>query len=275
MNSAKTLQNPGSLVEILQSLEPTFVEAGKLALRMQKGVDSHQKYSTGNHLVDTVTEADLAVQEFLLEQISKTELVNCRLLAEENTALVNIFNEKGKYYLGIDPIDGTATYANDGKCFSTIISLHDGKSILYMFGHYPALDWRYRVANNNYSASGKTPNFELPPEIKDTIVYWSGNPEETLPREICEEIKSKGIGFKKVLDIGEDVDSITMLALDKVAGTYNEDPNAYDGLAEFSIASARGFKLYSGGPSGRLDLSNIKKRESGFYYPGYYLTLRQ
>ena len=43
-----------NLVETLQSLEPIFVEAGKLALKMQKGVDYHNKYSTGNPLADIV-----------------------------------------------------------------------------------------------------------------------------------------------------------------------------------------------------------------------------
>ncbi len=75
------------------------------------------------------------------------------------------------------------------------------------------------------------------------------------------------------MDIGGDIDSITMLACDKVAGTYNENMNVYDGLAEFSIAKAKGLKIYSGGPNGKLDLSNIQKRESGLCYTGYYLAL--
>lgn len=257
-------------VEILKSLEPVFIEAAQLAYKMQKGVKYHDKYNTGNPLADIVTEADLAVQEFLLKEIIKTDLVNCHLLAEENTPLAKKFNEQGKYYLGIDPIDGTATYAKGGKCFSTIISLHDGKNILYMFGYYPVLNWQYRVANNKYSESGEKPDFGLSPEMKNTIVYWSGNPEKNIPKEIYDELKNKGIGFKKVLNIDNDVDSITMLALNKIAGTYNENPNVYDGIAEFSIASAKGLKIYSGD---NFDLLNIKKRESGFYYPGYYLTL--
>lgn len=262
-----------NLVETLQSLEPLFVDAGTLALKMQKGVDHHNKYNTGNPLVNIVTKADLAVQEFLLKEIVKTELVNCHLLAEENTPLTKKFNDQGKYYLGIDPIDGTATYAKGGKCFSTIISLHDGVNILYVFGYYPALNWTYRVADNKYSAFGETPGFALPPELKSTIVYWLGNPERNLPKGVYEELKNGGIGFKTVLDIGEDVDSIIMLALNKVAGTYNENPNVYDGITEFSIASAKGMKIYSAAPNGNFDLSNIKKGESDFYYPGYYLTL--
>ncbi len=263
-----------NLVKTLQKLEPIFIEAGKLAVKMQKGVDHHNKYNTGNPLADIVTAADLAVQEFLLKEMIKTELVNCHLLAEENTPLAKKFNEQGKYYLGIDPIDGTATYAKGGKCFSTIISLHDGKNILYMFGYYPVLNWSYRVADNHYSTSGETPSEILSPNLGNTVVYWGGNPEKNLPEQIYKELKDKGINFKKVLDIGDDVDSITMLALGKVAGTYNENPNVYDGISEFSIASAQGLQIFSGGPTGKFDLSNFQKRESGFYYPGWYLTLK-
>ena len=99
------------LVKILEKLEPVFMKAGELALRMQGSAKHHNKYNTGNALVDIVTEADLAVQEFLLTEISKTDLVKCRLLGEENTPQTVKFNEDGKYYLAIDPIDGTANYA--------------------------------------------------------------------------------------------------------------------------------------------------------------------
>jgi fructose-1,6-bisphosphatase/inositol monophosphatase family enzyme len=262
-----------NLVETLQSLEPVFIKAGELALKMQKGVKHHDKYNTGNSALDIVTEADLGVQEFLLQEIAKTDLINCRLLAEEDTPSAKKFNEKGKYYLGIDPIDGTANYAQGDDYFSTIISLHDGQNILYMFIHYPALNWTHRVVNNNYSVSGETPNLVLPPEIQNTIVYWSGNPEKNIPKEICMELGNKGIKFRKITEISKHIDGITMFAFNKVAGIYYEDMNVYDGLAEYSIALVRGSRIYSGGPNGRLDLSNIKKRDFGLYYPGFYLAL--
>ena len=122
-----------NLTEILKSLEPVFIEGSQLALKMQKGVSHHSKTNTGDSLTDIVTDADLAVQEFLLEKISKTDLKNCRLLAEEDTPSVNKFNPNGEYYLAIDPIDATAVYSKGGQYFSTIITLHNGKDILYMF----------------------------------------------------------------------------------------------------------------------------------------------
>ena len=87
------------LIKTLQNLEPVFIQAAQLALKMQGGVEHHNKFNTGNELADIVTEADLAVQEFLLKAISKTDLVNCCLLAEEDTPSTEKFNKQGKYYL--------------------------------------------------------------------------------------------------------------------------------------------------------------------------------
>ncbi|KKQ26247.1 MAG: DegT/DnrJ/EryC1/StrS aminotransferase, partial [Microgenomates group bacterium GW2011_GWC1_37_12b] len=42
-------------------------------------------------------------------------------------------------------------------------------------------------------SSGEIPDFALPPELKNTIVYWSGNPEKNLPKEIYSELKNRGI----------------------------------------------------------------------------------
>lgn len=260
------------LIETLEKLEPVFIEAAQLALKMQNEVSHYNKTNTGNELADIVSEADFVVQEFLLKEIVKTDLVNCHLLAEEETLLAGKFNAQGKYYLSIDPIDGTATYAEGGEYFSTIILLHDGKKILYLFDYFPVFKYLHKIVNNAYHTSGKAPDFSLPFETKNTVVYWSGNPETKIP-ELYNELKSKGIDFKKVLDISNNLDATTLFTQNKVAGIYHEDSNVYDGIVDFSIGLAKGLKIYSGGPNGKFDLTNIQKREIGLYYPGYYLIL--
>ena len=130
------------LIKTLQKLEPVFIDAGKLAQKMQKGVERHDKYATGDAVVDIVTAADLKVQEFLLEAMAKTDLVKCHLMAEENTETAQKFNNEGEYYLTLDPIDGTANYAAGGHDFCVIVSLHNGKELLYTFIHFPVLNWK-------------------------------------------------------------------------------------------------------------------------------------
>ena len=261
------------LIKTLENLEPVFIKAGKLALDMQSKVHFHNKYSTGNPVTDIVTDADLAVQEFILEAMTKTDLINCRLLAEESTPSTSKFNELGKLYLGIDPIDDTAIYAKGGKHFSTLISLHDEKNILYMFIYYPAWNWIHKVVNGVYSTEGKIPEEILAQKTQNTIIYWRGDPEKNLPKEILEELKIKGVNYKKVTDFSSDFGSIALFVSGKVAGVYSEDANTYDGLAELSIAEAKGLKIYRGGQNGNLDLTNVAKRDTGLYYPGYYLAL--
>lgn len=261
-----------SLIETLQELEPTFIQAGQLAYRMQAGVGRHKKLSTGDDIIDIVTEADLAVQEYLLQAMGKTELINCRLLAEENTVDINKFNEQGKYYLAVDPIDGTAVYARGGQHFSVIISLHDGEKPLYTFVHYPALGCTYKVVNNIFSVVGKMPNFTLPPDSQNSVAYYHGSADKVIP-EFYQDLKAKGVEFKEMKFIDKDIGTIEALAENKVKGVFKQDINVYDGLVEYHIAIARGMELYSGGPDGRLDLSCIKKRDYGLYYPGYYLVL--
>lgn len=256
-----------NLVETLQNLEPVFIEAGQLAYKMQKSVSHYNKRETGNPAGDIVTEADFAVQEFVLKEMVKTDLVSCRLLAEEDTISVKKFNDQGKYYLSIDPIDDTKIYASGKEHFSVIISLHNGEKFLYMFVYFPAWDWTHKIVNDQYAVSGKTP--DLPDGIKNTILYWSGNPEEHIPKEILNDLKNKGIIFSKISDMQLEVGSIGMFASGMVAGVYHENMNSYDGFVEFNIALAKGLKTYSSS----VDLRNIKERESGLYYPGYYLAL--
>ncbi len=255
------------LIKTLENLEPIFIQAGKLALKMQENVISHNKFNTGNSAADIVTEADLAVQEFLLNEMLKTDLINCYLLAEENTVSAKKFNEEGKYFLSIDPIDDTALYAKGKEHFSTIISLHDGHKFLYMFIYFPAWDWIHKIVNDDYSIIGEAPN--LPDNAKDTILCWSGNPEKNIPEEVLNELKKRGIKFGSLRGIYPDLGSIAMFANNKIAGIYHENPNVYDGLVEYNIALAKGLKTYSS----PIDLTNIAKRETGFYYPGYYLAL--
>lgn len=263
------------LIKILESLEPVFRETGALACRMQKTATHYDKFHSGNSATDIVTEADLAVQEFLLEAMSKTALTDCRLMAEEKGKFTEKFNPAGKYYLAIDPIDNTAIYAKSGKFFSVIISLHDGKNNLYTFDYFPALNLTIKIINGIYSLAGELPNFSLSFEGKKSIVYYAGEPEKNLPKEILEKMKERGLVFHKISAPVEGFGATCLFACQQVAGVYKENFNVYDGLVSLNIAQAKGLENYSGGPNGKLDFSNIKEREVGLYYPGYYLILNK
>ncbi len=52
------------IFDIIQSLEPGFIEAGKLAMKMREQAKITNKSQTGVKEIDIVTSADLAVQAF-------------------------------------------------------------------------------------------------------------------------------------------------------------------------------------------------------------------
>lgn len=245
-----------------------------MAVDMQLTAKNHNKFATGWGAIDIVTEADLAVQKFLLENFIKTELVDCRLLPEEKTSLVENFTGNNGLYLAIDPIDGTANYAKGLAHFSVMVSLHDGKNLLYSFKHFPLLNWTIKIIGKDYQEIGSRPAVELPSGSANKVVYYRGSPKKIIP-EIYKELTNKGLEFATVSSVREDISGQTMLELNKVAGYYAEDINVYDGLFSLHYAQAKKKKIYSGGPNGNLDLSNIKKRDIGLYYPGYYLVLNQ
>jgi fructose-1,6-bisphosphatase/inositol monophosphatase family enzyme len=265
--------NPELLVECLEKLEPVFVQAGRAALRMQANVKQYNKLQTGNPAIDIVTEADLATQESILRAMRSTSLVSCRLLAEEDTESVQAFAPESNYYLGIDPIDGTAVYARGGEHFSTIISLHDGERFLYMFIYFPAWDWALKIARGTYTAAGSPPNLSMFGHLEKTIVYWSGEPIANIPAETLSAIKVEGLEFRKMSYLNIGIGSIELFAMGKIAGVYYENMNVYDGCAEYVIASGRGQPVYSSSISGKLQLSDIRVSQKGLYYPGYYLVL--
>lgn len=265
--------NAESLVACLERLEPAFVRASQAALSMQKGIKYYSKLETGDPAVDIVTEADLATQEAILTAMRSTPLVGCRLLAEEDTESVKLFAPESNFYIGIDPIDGTAVYARGGEHFSTIISLHDGDRFLYMSIYFPAWDWKLKIARGKYAASGNPPNLPKFDDSEQTIVYWSGNPEARIPREILAALVAKGIRFTKMSAFGRSIGTIELFAAKTIAGVYHEDMNVYDGCAEYVIASGRAQPVFSDSTSGSLRLSDIRRREKGLFYPGHYLVL--
>lgn len=265
--------NAAEYITLLEELEPVFIDAARHALRLQPSAHSYHKQETGNEIVDIVTSADLEVQELLLGYIARTDLVNCVLMAEENTVSTAKFSQEGTYYLSVDPIDGTALYANGDDQFSTIISLHNGKKILYTFVHVPAWNWTIKIVHDQYITIGKAPEIALPPGVEDIIFCGSKKPEEKLSPDLIHELHEKGLRFGGDGDIGSGMAPLFLFAEKKIAGIYREDTNVYDGMVEFTIASARGQVIHSGGSIGSMNLTDIKRKSSGLYYPGYYLAL--
>ncbi len=256
-------------INSLISLEPVFDQGAKLALDFQGKARSRQKLNTGVAEVDIVTEADLAVQEFVLSEIAKTPLVHCKLFAEEATPLVSKFDGTNGYILALDPIDGTALYAASSPIFSTIITLFHGGEVVYTYFNFPAFHWSRRMTRGEIRDFGTPPEVSLLPNIDGsrTIAYTYGNPEETIP-EICQKLASKGYIFRQRKEISSSAGSTLLFYEKKVAGFYLDHAGVYDAFGAYHFAKIKGLKLLSG-----VDLAHFIEGPRGFYCPGWYLAM--
>lgn len=263
-------------VEVIQTFEKVFLEAGKLSLNLRQNLRISKKVNSGIKEIDTVTNADEEIQELILKAFLKSSLSRCRLLAEETTPSVNSFNNQGDLFLTIDPIDGTAAYAVGEKVFSIIIGLHNKQEPLYTFAHYPALNWTHKIVEREYTMFGERPSIKLLSNGEKVIVYSSGNPSEFIP-DLFNKFINEGYIFQHKRALTNDSGSTTLLLAGKVAGYYGENPLAIDGLVALHYALSRGLRLYwKGVDDNEMDLSVTETDSYGSpRYLGYYLAIAE
>ncbi len=259
-------------IDILIGLEPAFKTAGELALKMRGSAGSKNKHNTGIAGIDIVTEADTAVQEFILSEMAKTKLVECELIAEEDTDSVKKFKGANGLVLTLDPIDGTIFYASTGRFFSTIVCLHDGKKMLYTFCNYPVVNFSRRIANGKVKDFGELPEINIIKEKRDfsKTIFYTNKDLQKIDSDIFKKLISQGYDFCKVFDITDEAGSCTFLFSGKSGGYYTETPNPYDGLVALHYAKTKKFKIY-----GDVDISKYEIGDHGPHYQGWYLVLKR
>lgn len=258
-------------IDVLIESESIIKEAGKLSLELRSATKTSNKLQTGIEGIDIVTEADCAVQEFILSKLAKTELVNCKIIAEEDTPSVAKFKGTNGLTLTIDPIDGTIFYVNNKRFFCIIICLRSEKEMLYTFCHYPVVNWSRRVTNNEVQDFGELPevNTNSNLDLSKIISHTFAEPEKNIP-EIYSKLVAEGYVFKKVPEITDESSSHTLLYLNHVAGYFTNNPGAYDGLCMLLYGQVKKFQIYS-----EIDISKVIDGARGKYCPGWYLVLRK
>jgi fructose-1,6-bisphosphatase/inositol monophosphatase family enzyme len=258
-------------IDILISLEPAFRQAGLLAVEMQKTAKQKNKFSTGVAGIDIVTEADMAVQEFILSKMAETKLAECQIIAEEDTPAVKKFLGNNNLILTLDPIDGTLLYAAGKNYFLTIITLRDKNKVLYSFVNYPALNWSRRVVDGNVYDFGEMPDIKTKHGLDlDKTIAYTVKPPKIIDQKIYQELIDQGYKFVKAFDISEEAGAGTLFFLNKVAGYYLETPNPYDGTILHFYGKAKNFKTYS-----TLDISVLNPSDHGPHHVGWYVILKK
>ena len=107
--------------ELYGAVAPIMLEAG----RMMAAYHDPKVYDKGRH-ADFVTEADLAVQSFLIERLSAA-FPQARFFAEEKQD-----NEltDGMTFI-IDPIDGTTNFFRHRACSAISVGVTEGREVVF------------------------------------------------------------------------------------------------------------------------------------------------
>ncbi|MGA2417740.1 MAG: inositol monophosphatase family protein [Candidatus Staskawiczbacteria bacterium] len=263
-------QSSEECIKILIESESVFKKAGELAVKMRTTAGKRNKHNTGVAGIDIVTEADTAVQEFILTEMAKTKLVECELVAEEDTPSVSKFKGTNGLVLALDPIDGTLIYASTGRFYSTIVTLHNKKDILYTYYNYPEINWSRRISGNKIEDSGNFPKIKTKPGLNLKKIIVTSKPQTKINPEILKKINDEGYEFKKFNKITDEAVSFATFFSGTTAGYYMETPNPYDGLVALHYGQVKKLKIYGG-----VDISKFEVGDHGPHYSGWYLVLNK
>ena len=248
--------------------------AGKESLRLRKKLDIRNKANTGHPGSDIVTNADLAIQELILEELLKTKLKYCLLIGEEDTESVKKFSSKSNLLLSIDPIDGTLKYALQptSKDFQIIIQLKSRFEFLVTAIYFPACKELLWIEGNKLSLNGK--KIKHPPSKSRVSSVASKGELTDKAKKFFKENNLKLIKYRS----DPLVPGFIRYIKTQYAGFYVNNINAYDGLVWSHITNALGgetLEIRSGEMIGKnFDFFKTKKdRNKIVYHPGEYIAL--
>jgi myo-inositol-1(or 4)-monophosphatase len=128
------------LLEIQKFLRETILEAGKITLDFRKRLDILQVSPKASH--DVVTEADVAVEQFLIK--------NIRRLFPDHA----VFGEESGHTAGneyrwvIDPIDGTMSFLHGQPFYSISVALEYKGSVILGAVSQPAMNDLFEAAQD-------------------------------------------------------------------------------------------------------------------------------
>lgn len=257
-------------------IEPVLLEAGVVAWEMQARAQSLRGKDTGNAAADALTNADLAVQELILEAVLKTPLKAAKSACEEDTALVAQLAGEEELWLGIDPINNTKEYQRGGKFWNLIFQIHGPEMPLYTFTYYPVLDWGHILYGNVHVVRGVAPRLDQVGGIERAIVYAIADPPASAP-ELHSRYAAQGYRFSHKDEVHPDykgLGSPTLLLLGLAGGYYSERPRLCDGFVGQALALAHPeeFELVT---VGDLSPASAVMEPLGLKVPGSYLVLRR
>ena len=249
---------------MINLLKKTALEAGELLIKYLHQ-DFNIQYKTSQH--DLVTEADIAVQNFIQKKL-ETGMIDVGFKKNE----LGFIGEEGlnrpaKYTFVIDPIDGTNNFASGYNLFASAIGLFKDDELIASAISIPIEGSVYyaELGKGAYKEVGgvKTElRIKLQP-LADCLLgtYLSSDPEMRsrlfkIYTELIPQIRSVRMDGSSVYDLCKLMDNVFHLIL--YPRTYIWDMAA----ATLMIREAGGDVYDWFGQVHRYDLKDIKKRYS-------------
>jgi fructose-1,6-bisphosphatase/inositol monophosphatase family enzyme len=267
------------ILEEIQKFEKDFIAAGELASKMHQTTDKSLKTNTGFYELDVVTAADFAVQEYILERLSHSEIIKkCELLAEEETKYTDKFSKKSKLILTIDPIDGTYLYAHGKKMWKVIIGIHDRKRPLYTFCYFPEYKWGVKIVKDRCEYIGERPQLKLKSHILPKSIAYGIYGKEVNPQKLFtskyRELIGQGYQFVERKEISDEPSTTGQFLIlsDAFDGLIMDGKmgSAVDILVGLHFGLANDYIV-----DNHMDLSRRNRSASAVgNYEGYYLILK-
>jgi myo-inositol-1(or 4)-monophosphatase len=131
-----------------QFLRDTILEAGKITLDFRKRLDVLRVSPKAPH--DIVTEADVAVEQFLIGNI-KRQFPDHAVFGEESGHTAG-----NEYRWIIDPIDGTMSFLHGQPFYSISVALEYKGSVILGAVYLPAMNELFQAAQDQPAALNDT-----------------------------------------------------------------------------------------------------------------------
>lgn len=235
----------------LDAMESAVRDAGQIAMFHFGNVDCRRRFKDDG---SPVTDADLEIERFLRERFSsmigETENRDTGFIGEEDAAGRETGNAAthGGYFI-IDPIDGTATFANGLPFFTICAGFLDGDILTRGVVFFPALDRMFTAFRGGGAFLNGLP-LEMNPDVFSGKAAFSNGslmtPSDShLKFRISLECKTRSLGSLA----GHVMETARSVALGALGAPYLWD-----------IAAAAVILEEAGGKARRFDGEKIRWR---------------
>ena len=233
-NSAKVSGRLNSIEKILLPL------AKDLLLLQGKEINSEKKSTP----IDLVTEADYLCENVLCEHI-QNNFPNDTIISEESSSLSAIPHVYDGFCWILDPIDGTASYANRSPSWAVSIGLYFASYACGAIVLAPALQECFRAQKGEGAfLNGKQISINRQASLAEGIIatgfpYCKSEHAKPLAK-VVENVLEHGGGFRRM---GAAALDFCYVAAGRFAGYYEAFLQPWDSAAGKLIAEEAGARL--------------------------------